>query len=64
MEILSINSACGIESMAADFAAKRQVKLPVLEDEIECSPPSLTPGNPLQNHLELAPNDAATLSTR
>jgi hypothetical protein len=34
-----------IESMAADFAAKHQIKLPVLEEEFECSPPSLTPGN-------------------
>jgi hypothetical protein len=34
-----------IESMAAGFAAKRQVKVPVLEKEFECSPPSLTPGN-------------------
>ncbi len=34
-----------IESMAADFAAKHQVKPPVLEEEFECSPPSLTPGN-------------------
>ena len=34
-----------IESMAADFAAKHQTKLPVLEEEFECSPPSLTPGN-------------------
>jgi hypothetical protein len=34
-----------IESMAADFAAEHQVKLPILEDEFECSPPSLTPGN-------------------
>ena len=31
-----------IESMAADFAAKHQTKLPVLEDMF---PPSLTPGN-------------------
>jgi hypothetical protein len=36
---------CDIESMAADFAAKHQIKLPVLEEEFECSPPSLTPGN-------------------
>ena len=34
-----------IELMTADFAAKRQVKLPVLEKDFECSPPSLTPGN-------------------
>ena len=34
-----------IESMAADFAAKHQIKLPVLEEELECSTPSLTPGN-------------------
>ncbi len=34
-----------IESMAADFAAKHQIKLPVLEEEFECSPPSRTPGN-------------------
>ena len=25
-----------IESMAADFAAKHQIKLPVLEEEFEC----------------------------
>jgi hypothetical protein len=49
-----------IESMPADFAAKLQVKLPVLEEEFECSQPSLTPGNaPVTVRVEIPfDNDA------